>query len=106
MDKFIAQRPERKVGLVAFFTRFGQNVDHQLAKAELEQVDPSFALTGTNANGDGIVCEGRSRRGSKRTALPTLGLGEFFQLIDADYDTEGSRGDIQAAHDSGQLPVE
>ncbi len=104
IDKFIAQGPERKVGLVTYFEQYDTDNDGQLSEEELDLVEPPFAFDGTDSNGDGIVAKTEVEDFVKERLYRQMGLDEFFDLIDTDKNGEVTPAEIEAAHEKGQLP--
>lgn len=104
IDEFITQGPERKVGLVAFFEQFDKDKNKRLTEEELSLVEPAFAFDGTDSNGDGIISKTEVENYVSERLYRQMGLNEFFDLIDTDSDGQVTPIEIEAAHNSGQLP--
>lgn len=106
IEKFITMGPERGVGMEAYFEKFDANADQILDKDEIAKVEPAFAFDGSDANADGILTIEEVAAYAGERLYRQMGLDEFFDLIDTNSDDLVSDVEIEAAHDSGQLPKE
>jgi len=106
IEGFVAERPERSVGMVDYFDQYDTDFDSTLSPKEMDRIPPPYSFGQSDLNGDGVLTREEVEVFASARLYRQIGLREFFDLVDTNADGIVSGAEMAAAHKAGQFADE